>query len=143
MKVFAVMALFTALIWGQSDKVKSEPKASKSGAATTSTAAAKTGANEAAPERKLKPFVPPPIIWENLHKQPKGVTYANYEGLEKEMSYSEVVKVLGARGEELSSNSLGGDRMVMYSWKAPDGLGNMNVTFVNDKLVGKAQFGLK
>ena len=58
------------------------------------------------------------------------------------MSYGEVVNVLGAPGKELSRSSLMGTTTVMYSWEAP-GFANMNAMFQNDRMISKAQFGLK
>ncbi|WP_288413525.1 DUF4429 domain-containing protein [uncultured Sphingomonas sp.] len=75
--------------------------------------------------------------------QPRsGVTAANYARLTDGMRYSEVVRILGAPGEEVSSSELGGIRTVMYQWEGNIFGGNMNAMFQNDKLVTKAQMGL-
>lgn len=77
------------------------------------------------------------------------VTRAEYDQIHHAMSYSEVVSIIGSSGEENSSNRLEGipgvmDSVftVMYSWQNRDG-SNMNAIFQNDKLVTKAQFGLR
>lgn len=70
------------------------------------------------------------------------VTMANYQRIETGMSYAEVVAILGAEGEELSSNELAGIKTVMYQWNGGFGA-NMNVMFQNDEMVQKAQMGLK
>jgi hypothetical protein len=71
-----------------------------------------------------------------------GVTKANFDRIETGMSYPEVVSILGKSGEELSRVELAGIVTVMYSWKKPLSVGNMNAMFQNGKLVSKAQFGL-
>ncbi len=77
------------------------------------------------------------------------VTKAEYDRIRHGMSYSEVVSIIGARGEETVSNRMEGVPgvmesiyTVMYSWQNRDG-SNMNAMFQNDKLMNKAQFGLK
>lgn len=71
------------------------------------------------------------------------VTKAQYDALSDGMTYSEAVRVLGCEGEEMSSSSLGNIKTVMLMWEGR-GLGaNMNAMFQNDRLVTKAQFGLK
>lgn len=77
------------------------------------------------------------------------VTKAHYDRIQKGMSYRQVVAVIGAEGEELSRNELEGVpgvmesvETVMYQWQNGNG-SNMNAIFQNDKLMQKAQFGLK
>lgn len=71
-----------------------------------------------------------------------GVTMANYNRLATGMSYRDAVKLLGSRGVEISSSELAGIRTVMYQWEAGSGA-NMNAMFQNDRLVSKAQLGLR
>lgn len=75
--------------------------------------------------------------------RPEGVTMSKYLRLEDGMSYAEAVRILGEPGEEISRSDLAGYTTVMYQWKAERGIGNMNAMFQNDKLVTKAQFGLR
>lgn len=77
------------------------------------------------------------------------VTYDKYNKIENGMSYSHVVKILGYEGEELSRSKFDGVpgvtesiTTIMYQWVNDNG-SNMNAMFQNDKLVNKAQFGLK
>jgi hypothetical protein len=71
------------------------------------------------------------------------VTMANYNLLKTGMKYSKVVEILGKEGSEMSSSELGGIKTIMYKWDG-DGFGaNMNIMVQNDKLISKAQFGLK
>jgi hypothetical protein len=65
------------------------------------------------------------------------------------MSYEEVVEIIGGQGEVLSeSGTPGGTGMdihtVMYTWEGESGFGaNANAMFQGNKLMNKAQFGLK
>jgi hypothetical protein len=77
------------------------------------------------------------------------VTRAKYDRLDNGMSYRQAVAVIGAEGEELARNRVEGApgvmesvETVMYAWTNADG-SNMNAMFQNDKLMQKAQFGLK
>ena len=77
------------------------------------------------------------------------VTYDEYKQIKNGMSYRQVVKIIGAEGEEISSNKMDGVPgvmkslvTVMYQWVNNNG-SNMNAMFQNDKLIQKAQLGLK
>jgi len=77
------------------------------------------------------------------------ITKSKYDQIQPGMSYEEVVKILGVRGEEISSSYVEGIEGVMesttikmYSWENNDG-SNMNTMFENNKLTNKAQFGLR
>lgn len=75
-------------------------------------------------------------------KEDKEVTLKEFNEIKTGMSYDEVVKIVGFEGEESSMNELAGIKTIMYTWSNPT-FSNMNATFQNDKLVSKAQFGLK
>jgi hypothetical protein len=71
---------------------------------------------------------------------------ANFNRLQKGMTYAQVVKILGKEGEksgELGTNETA-FKIVMYKW-AGDGGGDPRIdTFFKDgKLDTKSQFGLK
>lgn len=66
---------------------------------------------------------------------------SDYEKLIDGMSYLDVVSLLGP-GTEVTRNNIGGIASVSYQWINDDGSGIMAI-FQNDKLVSKAQFGLK
>jgi hypothetical protein len=77
------------------------------------------------------------------------VTLAEYEQLWNGMSYVLARSIIGEPGEELSRVHFDGAQgvmepvdTVMYSWRNGDG-SNMNAMFQNDRLIQKAQFGLK
>jgi hypothetical protein len=70
---------------------------------------------------------------------------ANYNRLQKGMTYEQVVKILGKEGDELTNNEVGGLRIAMYQWDG-DGGGpdaKLNAFFKNGKLDTKFQFELK
>jgi uncharacterized protein DUF3862 len=70
------------------------------------------------------------------------VTKAEFDQVREGMSYEEVAQIIGASGEVLSSSDLGGTKTIMYSWQNGNG-SNMNAMFQGDRLVNKAQFGLR
>ena len=72
-----------------------------------------------------------------------GVTLSNYTQLKKGMSYAEVVKILGKEGTNTGAkHSLPGTKVVQYLWNGEDG-GSMTALFQNNRLISKAQSGLK
>lgn len=80
---------------------------------------------------------------------PKKVTMSAYSRVSTGMSYFDVVDVIGFHGEEISRSHMDGVpgvmssvETVMYQWVNSDG-SNMNAMFQNDKLIQKAQFGLR
>ncbi len=70
------------------------------------------------------------------------VTKDEYQKIKTGMTYSEVVAIIGAEGEEMSSSGEGRFRTIMFMWQNTSG-SNMTVMFQNDKLNTKAQFGLE
>lgn len=74
---------------------------------------------------------------------PAVVTLDKYERLQNGMSYGDVIGIIGNAGEEVSRVTLPDTpSTVMYSWKNLSG-SNMNAMFQDNKLVMKAQAGLK
>ena len=79
----------------------------------------------------------------------KIVTFDDYQQIQIGMSYRQVVAIIGVGGEELSRNQIDGIpgvmqpvATVMYQWVNGHG-SNMNAMFQNNRLINKAQFGLK
>lgn len=70
------------------------------------------------------------------------VTKVEYEALYIGMTYEAAKNTIGAHGEEMSRNEIGGITTVMYMWQNRDG-SNMNAMFQNGAMIQKAQFGLK
>ena len=79
---------------------------------------------------------PPPVFRSSV------ITRAAYARVETYMTYEEVVKVLGQPGVEVSRSYIAGYDTVMYQWVNRDG-SNMNAMFQNDRLIQKAQAGLR
>lgn len=80
---------------------------------------------------------------------PPVVTMDEYTQIREGMTYSQVVSIIGASGEEVASNVIEGVpgvmptmRTTMYQWVNADG-SNMNAMFQNGELIQKAQFGLR
>lgn len=72
-----------------------------------------------------------------------GVTKAGYEAIQNGMTREQVIAILGESGEELSRAGDGQYETAIYTWKAGFFGANMNVTFQGDRVMAKAQFGLK
>lgn len=84
---------------------------------------------------------------QNVQKQT--ISLSAYQRIQTGMSCLECEIIIGSRGIESSRNRIEGVPEVMesidtvvYQWINDDG-SNMNAIFQNDKLVQKAQFGLK
>ena len=74
------------------------------------------------------------------------MTMAEFTQLKTGMSYEEATKIIGGPGEVMSESGSKGDpaHTVMYTYKGEGDLGaNANLMFQGDKLMNKAQFGLK
>jgi hypothetical protein len=70
------------------------------------------------------------------------ISLAKFEELKEGMSYREAVEIIGGEGR-LFSGSGESDNETMYRWEGSGRPGaNADVTFQNDKLVNKVQFGL-
>lgn len=69
------------------------------------------------------------------------ITGDEYARIREGMTYTEVARIVGDPGEEISSSDIAGYRTVMYSWVNFDG-SNANAMFQNGRMVTKAQFGL-
>lgn len=67
---------------------------------------------------------------------------ADFNKLQKDMTYPEVAKILGSEGEIFSENDYAGAKMMMYKWSEPSGA-FIKVIFQNGKLLDKVQTGLR
>ena len=76
--------------------------------------------------------------------KPCVVTLDKFLKMKEGMSYYQIERDIGCAPTPLSSSAIGNIKTVMVSWNGSGSFGaNMNATFQNDILVGKAQFGLK
>lgn len=71
------------------------------------------------------------------------VTMANFNRIQTGMTYDEVVAILGPPTEQNSQVEIAGQRSAMFTWKADNWLGNMNITFSNGTVMAKGQLGLE
>lgn len=58
------------------------------------------------------------------------------------MTFAQVTAIISKPMQELSRNEIAGTETVMYMWEGGFGA-NMNAMFQNDKLIQKAQLGLR
>jgi hypothetical protein len=72
-----------------------------------------------------------------------GVSLSEFSQITTGMSYAQVSRILGSGGTENSRTDIGGTTTVMYTWQGSGFASNMNAMFQDEKLVSKAQFGLK
>ena len=114
------------------------PKEPESKSENTTSSSAATPSTSTADRVKA---TPPPKPTATRSEPESGVTLANFQRLKNGMTYSEVVRVIGAEGELLSESEFAGTTTEMYQWKAGM-MANMNAIFQNGKMVSKAQFGL-
>lgn len=72
------------------------------------------------------------------------VSLDKFDAMKDGMSYFQIERDIGCPGTKTSSASYGNTTTYMVAWKGQGSFGaNMNATFRNDKLVGKAQYGLR
>ncbi len=71
-----------------------------------------------------------------------GINEEKYDSIQNGMSYEEVKNIIGEDGENISESEVAGIKTVMYQWSSSDGWGNATVTFQNDEVINKAQFGV-
>ncbi|MDZ4632287.1 DUF3862 domain-containing protein [Bacillus cereus] len=80
----------------------------------------------------------------NTSSNEKTMTKAEFEQIQNGMTYEEVVKIIGSDGELQSESTVGDYTSKLYTWKGEGGLGaNANITFQNNEVQAKSQFGLK
>ncbi len=64
-----------------------------------------------------------------------------FKQIKEGMTYKQVVKLIGSKGEEQSTSSYGGITASTYVWQS-DGWGSAVIMFENKKVVSKAQYGV-
>ena len=82
------------------------------------------------------------VTQKKVPKPDRTVTLAEFNRIKDGMSYKEVVAIIGFEGTVMSETTVMGTRTVMYSWENR-GFSNMNAMFQGDKLMSKAQLGLR
>ncbi len=72
------------------------------------------------------------------------LTYSNYTRIQNNMTYSQVVEILGNDPGELTSTaSSGGYTLSYYTWQNSSGSKCIVIGFENGKVCAKTQYGLK
>ena len=72
------------------------------------------------------------------------ITMDEYNKIETGMSYDEVSKIIGSKGELSTQSEANGYTIEIYTWYGNGTAGsNANVTFENGKATAKAQVGLQ
>ena len=80
---------------------------------------------------------------ENVPKNEEWISKDEYDQIETGMSYEQVKEIIGSDGEEVSTATVGDMTTTIYMWYGKDHMSNANVTFQNDSMFAKAQFGLE
>lgn len=140
-KIFKYFLIFMAAVFtvaliqafGDDDAaVKEEPAATETAAVKEEPVAAKEEPKKAEPKKE-----------ENGPE----LTKAEFAKIKNGMTYDEVVKIIGSKGEMNSETGAEGDDLytVMYTWKGNSLGANANMMFQGNPATvqSKAQFGLK
>lgn len=139
-KIFKYFLIFMAAVFtvaliqafGSDDTAKKEEPAATETAATKEEPAKKEEPKKAEPKKEVnKPTI----------------TKAEFDKIKNGMTYDEVVKIIGGKGEMNSETGAEGDDLytVMYTWKGESLGANANAMFQGNPATvqSKAQFGLK
>ncbi len=70
------------------------------------------------------------------------LTMEKYNQLKPNMAKSEVERILGGEGTEISSSTGGGITFSVYKWEGPE-YRSIIISFRSDKIMSKSQVGLK
>jgi hypothetical protein len=71
------------------------------------------------------------------------VNLQNYMRMNEGISYQDAIDIMGCEGREAASGSFASTTTVIYTWQSRIGHGNMSATFQNDRLISRAQAGLR
>lgn len=71
------------------------------------------------------------------------ITLEKFEQIEMEMTYQEVVNIIGEEGTLSTESLYGGQSMEIYCWYDSTGVSNATISFMNGRVTGKSQIGLK
>ncbi len=71
-----------------------------------------------------------------------GMTEEKYERIQNDMSYSELVDLIGCEGILAAESENAGVKTTMYEWTADDGWGTAIVVLQDDKVINKSQTGI-
>lgn len=71
------------------------------------------------------------------------ITLAEFNEIKTGMSYTEVCEIIGGLGELMSESEIMGYTSSMYSWEGTSFASNAVITFSNNEVISKSQFGLE
>ena len=72
------------------------------------------------------------------------VSLSQYNQIEIDMTRTEVRRIFGSNGTQMSTSSFGGITTSIYSWEGRGSVGaNVLITFQDNRVVSKAQAGLR
>ena len=94
---------------------------------------------------ETKPETPPNSSTPSKSNTPTGeydLTMAKYDQIKIGTPRSEVERILGGKGTEVSSSSGGGMRFSVNKWEGDD-FKSIILSFKNDKVMTRSQVGLK
>jgi hypothetical protein len=124
--ILVVLVLLTSLGGGNDDET-----AATGTTTTTAAGAVAESTTTAAPTTTTAP------------KNKPEMSMAEFTALQTGMTYEEAVALIGGPGVEQSRSELAGTTTVMYMWEGSSLGANANAMFQDNKLISKAQFGLK
>lgn len=70
------------------------------------------------------------------------ISMGKYNQIKNDMKKSEVENIIGSAGEEISSSSGGGFTFSTYKWSG-ENYSTIIISYKNDRVMSKSQFGLK
>lgn len=70
------------------------------------------------------------------------ISMEKYNQIKNDMKKSEVENIIGSAGEEISSSSGGGFTFSTYKWSG-ENYSTIIISYKNDRVMSKSQFGLK
>jgi hypothetical protein len=71
-----------------------------------------------------------------------GISMEKYNQIKNDMKKSEVEKIIGSAGEEISSSSGGGFTFSTFKWSG-ENFATIIISYKDDKVMSKSQYGLK
>jgi hypothetical protein len=130
--VIIVILIIVIVVMAVSHKNSTEPKTNNTIEETTPVV--ETTEPTTTPQSTTPP--PAPV-------NPPKISLAEYEQIQKGMTYEQAVSIIGGPGEVMTEADTEGLHIIYYKWNG-EGLGAQGIlTFHNDILVSKVQSGLK
>lgn len=70
------------------------------------------------------------------------ITAAKYEQIQNDMTYQELVSLIGEEGKLTAESETQGSKTVMYEWTADDGWGTAIIVLQDNRVINKSQTGI-